>query len=180
MESSKLPIPGALLLAGLLYAAASIFAGQLIGTRMIDKSGWHITCPEGIKAAARPERPRRPVIKERRCSDVATFLGPFAFDAMRVCHEFNDPVVNGAEIRAEREVRAQQERLDEARVRQAARSAASQCACAGQVYRSDRMIALGVYAGTARQISLPGVEDMQTGLEQALGTPQCQAIGASG
>lgn len=179
LEPSNAPVSGPFLLACAAFVGASLLGGQVVGSRMIDKSGWHVTCPEGIAAAARPVRPPSQVIPERRCSDVATYLGPFAFDAAQLCRQFNDPDFNAYERRAEEAARAQQERLDQARLERAAQSADSQCACAAQVYRSDNLVALGVYAGSARQISLPGVQDVETGLRQALGTAQCQAIGGA-
>ncbi|MEL7444259.1 MAG: hypothetical protein AAGK02_00405 [Pseudomonadota bacterium] len=173
-DKSSLPVPATLLGALILYFAASAIAGQVIATRTIDKSAWHVTCADGIKAAARPPSVPKTITPQRRCTST---IGIFHRDLARLCLKFGDPDFNEQARRLEREARARKKALADQRVARAAASAGTRCRCAANVYKAEQMIPLAIYAGSARQISLPPVEDLEDGLRQALATPRCQALG---
>lgn len=174
IDISHSGIGGGLIVACLLYAGASTIAGQAMATRMIDQSGWHVSCPDGLKAAARSEPRSRTRIPERRCSDVTIWLPR---EIQELCGVFGNPDLNAQARKAERELVAQRRAVEKRRLDHAAASAGSKCSCADNVYKSDEFIALAIYAGSFRQISLPAVDDMQLGPKQGLATQQCQALG---
>ncbi|MEM8625376.1 MAG: hypothetical protein AAGG47_17890 [Pseudomonadota bacterium] len=169
------PVGGSTLFAVALYLGASVAAGQIMAERMIELSGWHESCAAGIAATHKPKPAPRRIVREQRCS---TTFGPWlGRDAVLFCQQLGDPDFNGPARRAEEQAIARTEALQRQRLRRATADAPSQCACAARAYRSDQMLSLGLYAGSARQISLPAVEDMSGALREALAAPSCQAMG---
>lgn len=172
-DFSSLPVPGSLIVGCMLYAGASVVAGQVVGARTIAKSGWVEVCETSIEASVADERARRQredaLVQETDCESV---VGRWHPDLNRLCWEFGNPDLvpgAGAAREAEREARA----LEDRQLAQAAAGAGSQCACAAGVYRRTHLIVLALYAGSARAVSMPPISNMETGLQQALHEPLC-------
>ncbi|MEM9761904.1 MAG: hypothetical protein AAF968_05250 [Pseudomonadota bacterium] len=176
LQDASPPIPATLVLGLVLYAAFSTAAGQTMATRIIDRSGWHATCAAGIEAAAQPAPRLRSRVPERRCSATLGFLGQ---EVTQLCGHIGDPDFNAEARRLEREAAAAHQARTERRAERAAAAAGSQCACAANVHKREQVLAWAVYAGSARQIALPPVADVETELQVSLGTPQCQALGVT-
>lgn len=176
IDLSNIGVGGGFVAACALYAGASLLGGQVIAERMIARSDWQLRCEAGIvEAIPLPARPTNR-IPARTCGDVMSIFGA---EATQLCGPFIGYDFNSQARRAEDEVYSQQRRLAEARRDQAAQSAGSQCGCAVDVHLSDRAVAYAVLAGTARLISLPTIDDPEQGLQQALSSSTCQAVGGA-
>lgn len=173
-ETSLPQIGGGAFLAVLAYAASSLWAGQEIGERMIERSGWTPTCEAGIQADLDAERTPKHHVPEARCSDQIGWLHP---ELLKFCLKLRDPDFNAGQRRAEEEYHRRKRQLEDLRIGNAAAKAGSMCACAKNVYLSEEFLSLGLYAGTVRLITPSPVEDLEQGLRQSLATPQCQALG---
>lgn len=167
---------GGALLAGLVYVGASLWAGQSIGARMIDKADWSETCAAGIKARYKPDPAPVRRLPEQRCADVMGGIFP---ELGAFCHQLGNPDFNAQARRLAEQARARKRALQERRLDKAMASAGSQCSCARNVYLSDQMIPLGLHAGTARMITPAAVSAMSDELKQAFATPRCQALGGA-
>lgn len=167
---SKIPLSGGFLLALAAYILVSLLAGQEIGERMVDKSGWYGSCQSVIQ---RDIRDRAPISVPQAPTDCNSTFGWLHPDIGRLCNEFGNPDLRGPNGRALDEAeRLRKEREAERRAR-AAEGAASRCECATNLYLQEEMVALGLYAGTARLVSRPAVRDQLGELTQRLYTPTC-------
>lgn len=173
-DMSALPIGGGTLLAAAIYGAASLGSGQIIADRMIEKSGWEGTCQSGIVAAHDAREREKSFVPEARCGSI---LGMFHPELNKLCRELGNPDFNTWRRQSEERLRQQRRAITQDIRNRLAATAGSQCACATSLYKSEKMISLGVYAGSARVITPAPVENLEGELTQALATPQCQAIG---
>lgn len=173
-DLSTLPVPGSLFIGGALYACASIIAGQVIGERTIQKSGWEVLCEHSIKDAfhAESERKKREdaLVPQTDCQSL---VGRWHPDLSRLCSEVGNPDLGGPAMRGAREAERLERELEDRQMAQAASGAGSRCECAAAVYRRENMLALGLYAGSARTYTPPQVANMEAGLGEALAQPIC-------
>ncbi|MEO1193310.1 MAG: hypothetical protein AAFY02_16225 [Pseudomonadota bacterium] len=173
-ESTFSNLGGGALLAAAIYAGASLWAGQLIGERSIERIGWQNSCTAGIKADLEATRRPQSSVPPATCSGTIGLLHP---DLNALCRGLGDPDLNGPARRAEREFNRQRRELENRRLSAAAAKAGSMCACAENAYLSEELISLGIHAGTARLITPASVKRLEAELRQALAAPQCQALG---
>ncbi|WP_143025706.1 hypothetical protein [Paracoccus isoporae] len=171
LDTSSLPISGGGLLALALYAGASLWAGQLVGQREIERSGWVEACDAGLRAELADQLASRSARPDARCSSV---IGRWHPDLARLCQQVGNPDLAGAARRAEQHARE----LENRRLSRAAAGARGRCQCAKDVYLQERLIALGLYAGSARLVSLAPVSGMEGELRRNLSGPYCSG-GAS-
>lgn len=169
-DLSQLGLSGSFLVSCVLYAGASVVAGQVIVARVIEKSDWAQACEEGLQANIQAQKRPEPVVPDTHCDTVFGWLHP---DVNRLCAQVGNPDLAGPGGRAAREAERQMREYENRRLERAAAAAGSTCACAATVYRRETLIGWGVYAGSARMISTPQVEGMRSGLQQALGAPAC-------
>jgi len=171
-DLSSLPVSGSALIGMALYAGASVLAGQEIGARMIERSGWHQNCAHAIQDhLTREERPRR----EMPPTDCNALIGRFHPELQMLCWEFGNPDLGGPAAEARRQAERARERLAEERRQRAWENAGSRCTCAANDYLQSKLLPLGLYAGTARFVSVPAVEDQHGTLVRALNGPVCAA-----
>ncbi|WP_299961515.1 hypothetical protein [uncultured Roseobacter sp.] len=173
IDVSGLPGGGSLLLSVLAYAGLSYLAGQEMIERQIDKSGWHQTCEVSILDDIDSRRKPVEVLPEMRCSDTVGWLGR---DFQRFCQRMNDFDFNGPARRQEEALNRKRQELEDRRLGRLASKAGTQCSCAANIFKAENALSLSVYAGTARLITPPDVQNLQQSLRVSLGTPQCQAI----
>lgn len=170
------PGGGGVLLALALCAGAALLAGQEIGSREIAGLNWLEKCRETLLAVVPREEIKPPHIPVRRCADQVMIPGQLGAAARDLCHIFGNPDANAVEreiaLKAYKKKRAAQEKARKA----IAATAGTQCGCAEATFKTQNMFHLGVYAGTARFVTLPSIENMEQSLKIALGTPQCQAL----
>lgn len=173
IEVSTLPGGSGLVLSIAAYVGLSFLAGQEIGDRMIDKSGWHVECETAIHAEIESRRTPRSIVPERRCSDMVIWL-PKEF--RELCDAVGNPDINAPARRAEERLQKQQQALENKRLQRLADKAGTQCGCAVNVFKQDNMMSLALYAGSARMITPSPVDSLDQSLALALGTQQCQAL----
>lgn len=171
IDLSSLPGGGRFVVALALYAGVSIAAGQLVAGRMIDTAGWVPTCEQSLKADIAARRPSPP--PARKPTDCESRFGWMGLDVARLCHQFGNPDLELPQERLDREAAELRHRLRERALADAAAKAGSRCECAAAQYRRENLVELGVYAGSARMISLPEVEGMGRELDAALQAPAC-------
>ncbi|WP_299962285.1 hypothetical protein [uncultured Roseobacter sp.] len=173
IDTNGMPISGNVLLAIGAFALASIVAGQLMGARMIEKAEWPQLCPAILKAEAPvPDRFERKT-PTMHCDDTVSIFGA---EARELCHIFGNPDLNGQTAKLEKEAYDRKQVLAEQRRAKIARHAGSRCDCAANTYLQDNWWQLGLYAGTARQVSLSSVTGMKAELRQTLVTPHCASL----
>ncbi len=171
IDLSNLPGGGGFILALGLYAAASILGGQVVAERMTEKSGWLSACESALRADIEARRPAPPPARKR--TDCESRIGWIGIEAVRLCRQLDNPDLELPGERAEREAAELWRRTQERALAHAAARTDSRCECAVAVYRREHLIELGLYAGSARMISLPEVEGMERELETALEAPAC-------
>lgn len=179
-DLSSFPVSGSLLIGGALYAVASLGAGQVVGARTIDKSGWVENCQSWIEESFRSEidvlEEQESLIPEVSCDSVIGKWHPAASQFCRELKELGVPdfsELGGYDVQAAKTAEARARDLERRQLEAAAKGAGSQCSCAAAVYRREHMIGLAIYAGTARLVTLPQVENMESGLQATLGEPIC-------
>lgn len=167
-DTAGLPLGGGLLIAGLIYAGASLFiTGQVVGERTIHQADWIPRCEKGIVAAVTRDAPvlQTPV----KTPDCETIMGSFAGrDGRAMCGAFGFMFENPAAAHIE----AQNRRLrqaQKARVKQAG----SRCSCAVHVALEDR-VPWAIHAGSFRLISPPPVRNFEAELSAALSSDTCK------
>ena len=171
-DPSSFPVSGSAILGLVAYAGVSLLGGQLVATRQAEQLEWQPRCEAGLQAEiADRQRPRR-ALPQTDCSSV---VGRWHPDLERLCRQYGNPDLGGPAAEAERELLRRKRAIEDRRLARAAAETGNRCACAARVYARDHLLSLGLYAGTARLISLPGVTGMESGLRQALGSPYCQA-----
>lgn len=173
-DLSTLPVSGSLIIGCALYAGASIVAGQVVGARTIDKSGWVELCELSIRDAFNGEIDRRKrdeaLVPETDCDSL---IGRWHPELNRLCRGLGNPDLGGPGARAAREAERLERQAEDRALAQAATGAGSSCQCAAAVYRRESLIALAVYAGSARAYTPPRVANMTTALQDALEEPIC-------
>jgi hypothetical protein len=173
-DFSTLPLPQNFILAVLLYSGASFIAGQFVGDRTIDKSGWIARCETAIKESVQSQiatkREDEALVPDTDCQSL---IGRWHPDLNRLCGEFGNPDFGGFDARVAREAERRARELEHRQLEAAAAGAGSQCECAAAVYRRENMIGLAVYAGSARLFTAPQISNMRSGLQDALGNPLC-------
>lgn len=176
-DANGLGLAPGMVLAALGYAAVSVLGtGQVIGERMIAKSGWMETCPAALRAAIDSERPALTPIPSKQkidCKGAAlTLFGP---EVMPICGLIEglplppDPAVEAAKARR---------RMEEAQNRRLTRLAAasgSRCGCAVSTLLEKERIAFGIHAGSARLMTPAPVADLTSSLAATLNSAPCAA-----
>lgn len=179
-DLSTFPVSGGLLIGGALYAVASLGAGQVVGARTIDKMAWVEDCESWIESSFQSEidtlEEEESLVPEVDCDSV---IGKWHPAATRFCADLKElglpdfSELGGYDAKAAREAEARARDLERRQLEAAAAGAGSQCSCAAAVYRREHMIGLAVYAGSARLVTLPHIENMESGLQAALSEPIC-------
>ena len=176
-DTSALPIGGSTLLGLLAYAGLSVLAGQEIAEREVVISGWPQRCEAALKGNLEAQRQPAPPPKAK--TDCVSRFGWLHRDVGRLCLQYNNPDLELPAEKAARLARAHASDLHNRRIEAAKRGVGSQCGCALRVYQRENLLGLGLYAGSARMISLPGAADREGGLRAAL-TQQCASSGGLG
>lgn len=172
LDGNGMPLGGGLALAAIAYAALSLFAtGPLIGDRIIERSNWPEQCRAELNAQIIEQAPS-PEFRPRL--DCNAFLGMFGAEGRQVCQhygnpEFKLPMQDQLEAH-ERRLRQAQARRLEARI---ARSG-SRCGCAATVVLDEARVGFAIYAGSARLVTPPAVDDLDASLMSALRSPRCE------
>jgi hypothetical protein len=126
-DFSQLPVSGSFILACGLYVGASLYGGQVVGSRTIEHSEWPKTCAAGVKAdidaRKRPDR----VLPKTDCHSVFGWLHP---DIGRACAQYGNPDLGGPAAKATREAERRRREFEERRLARAASKADSRCGCA--------------------------------------------------
>ncbi|WP_306258395.1 hypothetical protein [Pararhizobium sp. IMCC21322] len=165
------PIGTGLFLTGAAYAAFSaLVSGQVIGTRVIEKSNWMPRCEQALVLAAKQDAPtfQTPVPTPDCNSIMGMFAGP---EGKQLCNIvgplFQNPLAGQIE-------KQNQELKDayNARLKNAAAHASSSCKCAVNVQLEDRM-PWALYAGSARLITPSKIRNLDAELFAALSSPVC-------
>lgn len=176
-DLSSLPIPGTLIIGGVLYASASIMAGHLVGARTIARMDWVADCEARVQDYFKAEVDRRhqedSLVPPTDCDSL---IGRWHPDLKRLCQELGNPdasMLGGYDVQVARKAEEEARQLERRQLEAAAAGAGSQCECAAAVYAREHLIALALYAGSARMFTPPQVENMESGLHEALSTPLC-------
>ena len=175
-ENGSLPVTGGVLLAGLLYAGASLFVtGPLVGERLAAKMDWPAQCARHIRAEIEAAEPDGPVLPRVGCQEMFGFL--FGAEGARFCarhgEAFADNPINRTLDAAENTRRAAQQR----RMDYAAGRAGSRCECAVTTMLENRRVPLALHAGSARLITPPSIRLLESDLVSSLNTPACAMKG---
>lgn len=177
IDWSALAFSRGVVIGGAFYALASVVGGQVIGARTIDKIGWLDDCESWIKQSFQNEIDSREeeesLVPKTDCDSVFGTIHPAI---RKLCQDLNNPDlgnIGGFTTSAVRDAEQSARDLERRQLETAAKGAGSQCECAAAVYRRENMIGLAVYAGTARLVTLPHVENMTSSLQEALSEPIC-------
>lgn len=174
-DLSSLPVSGNVLIAAVLYAGVSVYAGQEVATRSIDKSGWHYRCERSLRSDLARQMPKASALTPKR--DCESRIGRFHPELSRLCWQYGNPDLSLPAERARQQAEAAANAARRAILADAVKDVGSRCSCASALWRREALIPLGIHAGTARMITLPGIRDREAGLARALETPLCAQMG---
>lgn len=176
-DLSALPIPGTLIVGCVLYAGASVVAGQVVGARTIAQLGWVEDCQTWIEDSFQSEIDAREeeesLVPKTDCNSIVGGIHPAV---RKLCQELNNPdlgKLGGVDAEAARRAERRARELERQQLEDAARGAGESCACAAAVYRREHMIAFALYSGTARLFTPPHIANMESSLQEALSEPVC-------
>jgi len=174
MTESTLPIGGSALVAGLLYAGASMFiTGPLIGERMVERSNWSTSCHTAIADAAERENPSQPQVTVPLCELTFGLLGR---DGQAYCDRYGrsmNSAVNGPLSH----IHEQRERVRREGLERSTANSESRCGCAAAVALEDNRVAFALHAGSLRLITPPSIKRLETTLQVSLGSGYCRMEG---
>ncbi len=167
---NNLPLSGGVVVAGLLYAGASLITGQIVGERLIAKSGWDKQCIAGIKADIVSRQPVRSFVPKIDCNSI---IGGFMGREGKVwCTRYGDKIINPLGDLAD----ARQRQIKEAnqrRLSNALSKSTSLCTCAASLALETNRVSFALYAGSIRILTPPAVKNLKSTLVTALNNPLC-------
>jgi hypothetical protein len=168
-DFSGLPFSGGILLAGLIYAGASmLITGPTIGERVIEKSDWLPRCERVLQETIILENPA-PVSTPR--PDCSSLLGAlFGADGAEFCGAYSgllSPLTDQIERQERNLAEANQKRIE-----LAASRSTSRCSCAENMALENR-IPWALYAGSFRLVTPSAVRNLDGQLMSALSSPLC-------
>lgn len=175
LDPNSLPFSGGIILAGLIYAGASILiTGPTIGERVIAKSDWLPRCERALHETIQLENPAPVSAPKPNCQNL---LGAFfGSDGQALCGQLNgllNPITS--------QIEEQERRLAEAnrnRIALAASRSSSRCTCAENVVLEDR-VPWALYVGSFRLVTPSAVRNLDEQLMSALSSPFCKMGGGS-
>ena len=167
---NNLPLSGGVVVAGLIYVGASLITGQIIGDRLIKKSGWDQQCIAGIKADIVSRQPAQSFVPKIDCNSI--FGGFMGREGKAWCARYGDRVINPlgdlANARQRQIKEANQRRLSNALSR-----STSRCFCAASLALENNRVSFAIHSGSIRMVSPPAVKNLKTTLVVALNDPLC-------
>ena len=167
---NNLPLSGGIVVAGLVYAGASLITGQLVGDRLIEKSGWDQQCIAGIKADIVSRQPVQSFVPKIDCNSIIG--GWMGREGMDWCTNYGDQIINPLGNLAN----ARQRQLKEANQRRLANALAktsSRCSCAANLALETNRISFALHSGSIRLLTPPAVKNLKSTLVTALNNPLC-------
>lgn len=174
MSDSSLPIGGSTLIAGLLYAGASMFiTGPLIGERMVDRSNWSTSCQRVIANAAERENPSQPRVTVPICQLTFGLLGR---DGQAYWDRYGRGM-NGAVNGPLSHIQEQRERVRREALERATENSESRCGCAAAAALEENRVAFALHAGSLRLVTPPAVKRLEATLQASLGSGYCRMEG---
>lgn len=172
-DFNSLPISGGVIIAGVLWAGASVFAlGPMVTDRALIRDNWLATCEADLKADIQSWRgPEPPEMPKLNCE--ATFGTIYGDQGRAFCDQYGnfDIPIPGLDVIRDQERRARE--TEARRNNRAASQAGSRCACAVSTYQAEHRLPLALYAGSGRLITPSQVKSRDAELTRALASPAC-------
>jgi len=168
---NNLPISGGVVVAGLIYAGASLLvSGQFIGERLIEQSGWDKQCRADIKAYIVSRQPAPSFTPRIDCN--AIFGGFMGREGKTWCARYGNQLINplGNQLDAKKQ---QLREASQRRLINALSKSTSRCSCAASLALETNRVSFGLYAGSIRLVKPPTVKNLQSTLVTALNNPLC-------
>ncbi|MEO0384163.1 MAG: hypothetical protein AAF234_11495 [Pseudomonadota bacterium] len=171
-------------LALLGYGLFSAFvSGPELGQRTIDAMNWSENCETAIARQAEPE-PRAPAAISRGSVDVCRIaFSLYGQRGEQYCDMHGATINGGVDDLLDTAgslvdiVEAPARAARQALAAQAAADAPNRCACAATQVLSDERLSFALYAGSARLITPPAIDTLQSQLRVALSSPYCAMEG---
>lgn len=173
-ESNGLPISGGVLIAGLLYAGASLFiSGPVVGERMIAKSDWGRQCKVVLRTELVARAPAPTFTPKLDCNSI---FGIFGKQGQALCRVHGNvlKIPFADQLKA---IQNQKRALQQKRLALAASKTGSRCDCAVSLTLEKRRVPLAIYAGSIRLVTPPAIKNLNSELMTALRSPQCEMKG---
>lgn len=168
---NNLPIGGSVLLGLLAYAGvAIIITGPMIGNRMIERSGWYESCPAALRAEAEAATSPAQIIPRTDCQSL---LGSFMPELGALCRQYGNPDFGGPMTAMMQEQERLRREAEGRRLNLAASRSADACSCAANVFLEEDRVAFALHAGSARLITPPEIDSLDSSLERALRGSSC-------
>ena len=167
---NNLPLSGGVVIAGLIYAGASLITGQIVGERLIEKSGWNQQCIAGIKADIVSRQPVASFMPRIDCNSIfGSFMGR---EGRAWCARYGDQIINPLGDLASTRQRQLRE-ANQRRLSNALSKTSSHCTCAANLALETNRISFALHSGSIRLISPPAVKNLKNTLVVALNNPLC-------
>lgn len=168
---NSLPIGGTVLLGLAAYVGMSMFVtGPMIGSRMIEQSGWHESCPVAIVEQVAAQAEPAQVMPSMDCESL---LGSFMPELGALCREYGNPNFGGPVTGMMREQERLRREAQTRRLNEAAAQSTTMCSCAANMLLAEDRTAFALHAGSARLITPPEVGGLKSSLTSALRSPAC-------
>lgn len=166
---------GGIGLAILAYAGVMAFiAGPEIGRRTIEAQNWPQICKRTIIRQSQPETPSGSNLP--RINLCRTFFGLYGQQGQDYCdvHEnfWNGPFDQVLNLAEQKKRAAHKWRMD-----RATEDSTEKCQCAQSLTLERKRLDFALYAGSARIITPPSIQNLQSELKSALSSPRCMMKG---
>ncbi|MFN3171248.1 MAG: hypothetical protein ACE37E_11205 [Hyphomicrobiales bacterium] len=170
---------GGIGLAVVAYAAFSVFvSGPELGQRTINLvHDWPRICQQGIEARAQPQE--APEISMPNINVCRMIFGIYGSDGQAYCdmhgHYFDSGASDflGTLGDIADALDAPRRTLEQELQDQAIADAPDRCSCATNQVLTNNRYAFAWFAGSARLITPPSIDNLQSELRAALSSPQC-------
>lgn len=176
-DSQVSGLGGGVVIAGLIYAGASLYVtAPLVTQRIVEKSGWLAQCERSLLSEIETHRSSSSGLPPIDCQSLMRTLDP----AMRQMIDAFGGGVACQMIDAKRHQQEAIERLRQQRMQSVADRAGSRCHCAVSSLIETKRLSLGLYAGSARLLEPALIKNLDGELTGALHAPHCAAIAPMG
>ncbi|MCP4195973.1 MAG: hypothetical protein GY762_02390 [Proteobacteria bacterium] len=167
---NNLPLSGGVVVAGLIYVGASLMTGQIVGERLIKKSGWDNQCRAGIRADIVSRQPAQSFVPKIDCNSILG--GWMGREGKAWCAQYGEKIINplGDQLNArERQLREASKR----RLTNALSKSSSRCSCAASLALESNRVSFALYTGSIRLVNPPAIKNLKGTLATALNNPLC-------
>lgn len=175
MQETGNPLFGPIGISALVYSLVMAFIiGPEIGKRTIEARHWSKICPTTI--ARKAEAEAGPVNQIPQFDVCMMMFGLYGDDGEQYCRMHGD-FWNGPANKLLDGVNQKNRQLQEWRIDRATVDSQDRCSCASNLTLEKNRVSFAIYAGTARMVTPPSIDNLQSELKSSLSSSRCAMKG---